>query len=57
MKYTFTVEIEFSADVLACAEDVARTHGDEASRQYLERKVDRALEGGYFDSVNVTIQP
>lgn len=57
MKYTFTVEIEFSANVLACAEDAAQTHGADAARHYLERKVDRALEGGYFESVEVTLVP
>lgn len=53
--YTFTVRVRFSDEVLANAESVLFHHGEAAKRAYLERKIDNALEGGYFEHVEATL--
>jgi F0F1-type ATP synthase membrane subunit b/b' len=51
MKVEFTVTIEFSDEVVAETKQIAF----EDVPSFLERKIDRALEGDYFDNVEVVM--
>ncbi len=53
--HTFTLQIEFSPETLANAENVLFHHGAEAKRHYLENKITGALEGANFQSVKVEL--
>lgn len=53
--YTFTVQVQFSDEVLATAESLAARFGEADKLRYLEDKIDDALEGGHFKDVTVTL--
>lgn len=56
--HTFTIRVQFSDEIAANAFDVATRDGDAAADAYLERMLDKALDGGHFEHVEVElIQP
>ncbi len=54
--HTFRVEVQFSDEVLETAIGIALRDGNAAVVAFLEKKLDNALEGGYFEGATVTLQ-
>lgn len=53
--YTFTVQVQFSDEVLATAIEITMRDGNAAVISFLEKKIDNALEGGYFEQVDASL--
>lgn len=52
----FIVQIEFSDDVAETVRDIADQNGTTDASWYLERLLEKALDGGHFANVTVAIQ-